>query len=44
LVQKVQALNVDEDIWIAKILDGTPEAQQLVLVNQADIKPWLFEG
>ena len=27
-----------------KMLDGTPEAQQLVLVNQADIKPWLFEG
>jgi WYL domain len=26
-----------------KMLDGTPEAQQLVLVNQADIKPWLFE-
>jgi predicted DNA-binding transcriptional regulator YafY len=27
-----------------KMLDGTPEAQQLVCVNQADIKPWLFEG
>jgi hypothetical protein len=27
-----------------KMLDGTPEAQQLVLVNQADIKSWLFEG
>jgi hypothetical protein len=27
-----------------KMLDGTPEAQQLVLVNQADIRPWLFEG
>lgn len=27
-----------------KMLDGTPEAQQLVLVNVADIKPWLFEG
>lgn len=27
-----------------KMLDGTPEAQQLVLVNQADIKRWLFEG
>lgn len=27
-----------------KMLDGTPEAQQLVLVNQHDIKPWLFEG
>jgi predicted DNA-binding transcriptional regulator YafY len=26
-----------------KMLDGTPEAQQLVLVNQVDIKPWLFE-
>jgi hypothetical protein len=27
-----------------KMLDGTPEAQQLVLVNPHDIKPWLFEG
>lgn len=27
-----------------KVLDGTPEAQQLVLVNQADIRGWLFEG
>lgn len=27
-----------------KMLDGTPEAQQLVCVNQQDIKPWLFEG
>lgn len=27
-----------------KMLDGTPEAQQLVLVNHADIKPWLFKG
>ncbi|MGD8175610.1 WYL domain-containing protein [Marinimicrobium sp. ARAG 43.8] len=27
-----------------KVLDGTPEAQQLVLVNQADIREWLFEG
>lgn len=27
-----------------KILDGTPEAQQLVCVNLADIKPWLFDG
>lgn len=27
-----------------KMLDGTPEAQQLVCVNLADIKPWLFEG
>lgn len=26
-----------------KMLDGTPEAQQLVLVNSRDIKPWLFE-
>ncbi|QDF68555.1 WYL domain-containing protein [Shewanella sp. SNU WT4] len=26
-----------------KYLDGTPEAQQLVLVNRADIKPWLFD-
>lgn len=26
-----------------KMLDGTPEAQQLVCVNLADIKPWLFE-
>lgn len=26
-----------------KILEGTPEAQQLVLVNRDDIKPWLFE-
>jgi predicted DNA-binding transcriptional regulator YafY len=25
-----------------KMLDGVPEAQQLVLVNQDDIKPWLF--
>lgn len=27
-----------------KILDGTPEAQQLVCVNLPDIKRWLFEG
>lgn len=27
-----------------KVLDGTPEAQQLVLVNKNDIKRWLFEG
>ena len=27
-----------------KILDGTPEAQQLVLVNRDDIREWLFEG
>src|SRR5690554_755581 len=27
-----------------KVLDGTPEAQQLVLVNKHDIKEWLFEG
>lgn len=27
-----------------KVLDGTPEAQQLVCVNLADIKTWLFEG
>lgn len=27
-----------------KMLDGTPEAQQLVCVNLADIKAWLFEG
>jgi hypothetical protein len=27
-----------------KMLDGTPEAQQLVLVNSSDIKPWLFDG
>lgn len=27
-----------------KMLDGTPEAQQLVLVNAVDIKPWLFDG
>lgn len=27
-----------------KMLDGTPEAQQLVCVNLADIKHWLFEG
>jgi len=26
-----------------KMLDGTPEAQQLVCVNLSDIKPWLFE-
>ena len=25
-----------------KILDGTPEAQQLVLLNQNDIRPWLI--
>jgi hypothetical protein len=25
-----------------KMLDGIPEAQQLVLVNRDDIKPWLF--
>ncbi|AZG36910.1 helix-turn-helix transcriptional regulator [Shewanella psychromarinicola] len=25
-----------------KMLDGTPEVQQLVLVNRDDIKPWLF--
>lgn len=27
-----------------KVLDGTPEAQQLVCVNLYDIKRWLFEG
>lgn len=27
-----------------KMLDGTPEAQQLVCVNLPDIKKWLFEG
>lgn len=27
-----------------KVLDGTPEAQQLVCVNLLDIKQWLFEG
>lgn len=27
-----------------KILDGTPEAQQLICVNLPDIKHWLFEG
>lgn len=27
-----------------KFLDGTPEAQQLVLVNRDDIKPWLFSS
>ncbi|WP_201778314.1 WYL domain-containing protein [Thalassomonas viridans] len=27
-----------------KMLDGTPEAQQLVLVNLDDVKPWLFGG
>lgn len=27
-----------------KMLDGTPEAQQLVLVNRDEIKPWLFSG
>lgn len=27
-----------------KVLDGTPEAQQLVLVNRGDIKQWLFDG
>ncbi|MGL5407972.1 MAG: WYL domain-containing protein, partial [Shewanella sp.] len=27
-----------------KYLEGTPEAQQLILVNSRDIKPWLFEG
>lgn len=27
-----------------KMLDGTPEAQQLVLVNPHDVKRWLFEG
>jgi hypothetical protein len=25
-----------------KMLDGNPEAQQLVLVNMDEIKPWLF--
>lgn len=27
-----------------KYLDGTPEAQQLVLVNKNDIKQWLFDA
>ena len=27
-----------------KMLDGTPEAQQLVCVNLQDIKPWLFDN
>ncbi|TVL48984.1 hypothetical protein AYJ00_00750 [Shewanella algae] len=27
-----------------KYLDGTPEAQQLVLVNRNDIKQWLFNS
>lgn len=26
-----------------KVLDGTPEAQQLICVNLSDIKKWLFE-
>ena len=25
-----------------KVVDATPEAQQLVLVNRAEVKPWLF--
>lgn len=27
-----------------KMLDGTPEAQQLVLMNRDEVKPWLFSG
>jgi len=27
-----------------RILEGEPEAQQLVIVNKDDIKPWLFGG
>lgn len=27
-----------------KMIDASPEAQQLILVNRDDIKPWLFEG
>lgn len=27
-----------------KMLDGTPEAQQLVLVNVDEVRPWLFNG
>ncbi len=27
-----------------KMIHGTPEAQQLVLVNRDDVKKWLFEG
>jgi len=27
-----------------RMLHGTPEAQQLVLVNRDDVKEWLFEG
>ncbi len=27
-----------------KHLDGSPEAQQLVLVNRNDVKPWLFDS
>jgi hypothetical protein len=25
-----------------KMLDGNPEAQQLILVNLDEIRPWLF--
>ncbi|WP_347331184.1 WYL domain-containing protein [Marinimicrobium locisalis] len=35
----IQEMQVNTKIW-----DGTPEAQQLVLVNRDDIKEWLFEG
>ena len=27
-----------------KMLDGTPEAQQLVLANADELRPWLFNG
>ncbi|UZJ45774.1 WYL domain-containing protein [Marinimicrobium sp. C6131] len=35
----IQEMQVNTKIW-----DGTPEAQQLVLVNRDDVKEWLFEG
>lgn len=46
LCLQVRAALVDyllKDMQVnTKYLDGTPEAQQLVLVNRDDIKPWLF--
>lgn len=35
----IQEMQVSTKVW-----DGTPEAQQLVLVNRDDVREWLFEG
>ncbi|WP_207061639.1 WYL domain-containing protein [Motiliproteus sp. SC1-56] len=39
----VQYLLIELQVNV-KMLDGCPEAQQLVLINQDELKPWLFNG